>query len=148
MPYMQLKNISLLKVELSVNEDFEAPDKDLNFQVGISMDPQYDKEKLLLDLMLCVKVTGTDGDPLPFNLEIAYSGSFSFDKDADEKTIEMLGKINCPAIIFPYIREHSAELTRKAGFPPLLLPVINFVKMAKDIEKDEKKARKKKAPKN
>ncbi|NSW86690.1 MAG: protein-export chaperone SecB [Syntrophobacteraceae bacterium] len=46
--------------------------------------------------------------------------------------------VNCPAIIFPYLRETLADLTRRAAFPPLHLPITNFTKFAhKDAGKHE-----------
>lgn len=37
--------------------------------------------------------------------------------------------INAPAMIFPFIREHIASLTSKAGLPPIMLPTVNFAKL-------------------
>lgn len=49
-----------------------------------------------------------------------------------EFSVENFATINAPAIIFPFIREHLASVSMKAGMPAILLPPINFVKMAED----------------
>lgn len=43
-------------------------------------------------------------------------------------SIDNFAKINAPAIIFPFLREHLASLSIKAGINPILLPPVNFVK--------------------
>ena len=44
--------------------------------------------------------------------------------------IETFGKINAPAILFPFIRENLASVSMKAGINAILLPPINFVKLS------------------
>jgi len=67
---------------------------------------------------------------------ITMSGSFEFGKEVNIP-IESFANINAPAIIFPFIREHLANLTMKSGIQPVFLPPVNFVELAK--RKKEKK---------
>jgi len=53
-------------------------------------------------------------------------------KEISDEQIKKVGIVNCAAIIFPYLREHLADLTRRSGLPPFHLPPINFVKVYKD----------------
>ena len=39
------------------------------------------------------------------------------------------GLINCPSILFPFLRRLIADLTREGGFPPLLLDPIDFASL-------------------
>lgn len=39
--------------------------------------------------------------------------------------------INAPAIAFPYLRSFLSIITMQAGYPPVILPSINFVEFAK-----------------
>ncbi len=34
--------------------------------------------------------------------------------------------VNCPTLVFPFLRRLVADLTREGGFPPLLLDPIDF----------------------
>jgi preprotein translocase subunit SecB len=43
-------------------------------------------------------------------------------------SLDEFGKINGPAIIFPFIREQLASLTLKSGIGQILLPPLNFIK--------------------
>jgi preprotein translocase subunit SecB len=72
----------------------------------------------------------TVGEKLPFTIETSYQGIFEFNQDLNsiEKTIrDKTIKVNCASFLLPFIRETIAETSRKAGFPPLILPPTNFL---------------------
>jgi len=66
--------------------------------------------------------------------KITMSGQFEKYGDIGISPDEF-GKINGPAIIFPFIREQLASLTLKAGIGPILLPSVNFVRLAQEKKK-------------
>lgn len=41
--------------------------------------------------------------------------------------VKTFGNVNGPSIMFPFLREHLASLSVKAGINPILLPPVNFV---------------------
>ena len=43
-----------------------------------------------------------------------------------EQALEPFLLINCPSLLFPFLRRLVADLTREGGFPPLLLDPIDF----------------------
>lgn len=47
-------------------------------------------------------------------------------------TVEQFAKANGPAIMFPFLREHLASTTSKAGIAPVLLPAVNFIKLSEE----------------
>ncbi|WP_288088847.1 protein-export chaperone SecB [Bacteroides acidifaciens] len=63
-----------------------------------------------------------------FDLELEIIFVFETDSEIDEgfKDSAFL-KINAPAIAFPYIRSYISNLTLQSGYPPIILPSINFV---------------------
>lgn len=136
MPKMQLKNVLLTRLNYSLNQGFD-PDKKIDpISFNLTNKGNYDKENKLLMVELCATIPSSkDSINFPFFIDIEYAGFFELDNQPDEKTIEQLKSINCPAIIFPFLRESVAELTRKSNLPPLLLPIINFVKHGKRPEK-------------
>ncbi len=60
-----------------------------------------------------------------YNLECVYAGLFQIDS-IPPQMLEGFLLINCPALIFPYLRRLVADLTREGGFPPLALDPIDF----------------------
>ena len=41
-------------------------------------------------------------------------------------TLDSFLNINCPFLLFPFLRRLVADVTREGGFPPLLLDPIDF----------------------
>ena len=60
-----------------------------------------------------------------YDLELAYGGLFRIE-NLPEQALEPYLLINCPSLLFPFLRRIVADLTREGGFPPLLLDPIDF----------------------
>ena len=126
---MKFVDYNLLSVSFNLNEKFNPESKEDSFVPEIAIDNFIVKEKKEMAILMGVrKLEGN----LPYYFEVRAGGLFKFDKLPTKKVLEQFARINCPAIIFPYIRETVADLTRRAGFPPLHLNPINFIEIAKD----------------
>lgn len=137
MPKMQIKNIIITSVDFSLNNDFK-PDEKIDFFFNVSISSGDQQESKLVDSLVVVNTPEKkDAENLPFYFSITGRGLFSFSKELTEKEFDLFKNINCPAIVFPYIREQVADLSRRSGFPPLHLPPVNFVKMHKKNSKEE-----------
>ena len=78
--------------------------------------------------MLYVRISVvSDGFEQPFRFAVAWEGVFEFEGDICGDDARRIADINCAAIIFPYVRESVADLTRRAGIPPFNLAPVNFV---------------------
>lgn len=73
---------------------------------------------------------------MPFFFNAKMRGVFRFEEGFDEDMLEKFQNINCPAIIFPYLRETVSDIVRRGGFQPLYLPVVNFVEFWKKSKKE------------
>lgn len=63
---------------------------------------------------------------------------FFFETDdviTDEFKNSSFPAINAPAIAFPYLRSFLSIITMQSGYPPVMLPSINFVEFAKNAQK-------------
>jgi preprotein translocase subunit SecB len=60
-----------------------------------------------------------------YHLEIDYAGLFQMD-GIPEQAIQPMLLINCPTLIYPFLRRIVADVTREGGYPPLLLDPIDF----------------------
>lgn len=69
-----------------------------------------------------------EGTPAPtlFEANITYSGLFSV-RNVTAETFEPLLLVDAPRLLFPAARNYLADLTREAGFIPVLLQPIDFV---------------------
>ena len=65
-------------------------------------------------------------DNVLFVLELEYAGLFQIENINDEQLHPFL-MIECPRMIFPFVRRIVSDVTRDGGFPPLNLDNIDFV---------------------
>ncbi len=74
-------------------------------------------------LNVTVKVANEDR-PL-FLVEVDYAGLFLLRNFSKEHIPMMLG-IECPSVLFPYVRQVVSGVIAEGGFKPLMLEPINF----------------------
>lgn len=116
---------SLAQVNFRLNETFDISSEEIEINPVVIVD--YTQEEKIVKVFLSVDI---DGKNTPFSMSIKGRGFFEFKETLTSKRdLDSIVNINCAAIIFPFMREHIADLTRKAGFPALLLPPMNFVRL-------------------
>ena len=140
---MSFDDFKIKKISFSVNDKFKKK-KTILINPEIAVASNFDKAKLLITVLL--KISLSKGD-MPFFFEVVSESKFSFQEVPDKNIIKKLSTINCPAIIFPYVRETIADLTRRSGYPPFHMSPINFVELAKTSQKEAGQADKEVKPK-
>ena len=73
-----------------------------------------------------VKVTSKSGENVIFLMELDYAGQFRVQNVPNEQLHPFL-MIECPRMIFPYLRRIIGDITRDGGFPPLNLDNIDYL---------------------
>jgi len=63
-----------------------------------------------------------------YEMELVYGGLFRLD-NMPQQALEPFLLINCPMLLFPFVRRIAADMTREAGYPPLLLDPIDFASL-------------------
>ncbi len=136
MPHkMEFVDFKLLAVNFSLNGNFKDKEQVSPFDPEISVSSVITKENKELVVLLGIRqISGN----VPYHFEIRAGGLFKFEKLPARKLLTQYANINCPAIIFPYIRETIADLTRRAGFQPLHVTPVNFVELAKQKGEEKK----------
>lgn len=65
-----------------------------------------------------------------FALSVKYDAKFETDTDIDQAFIQgHFVKVNAPAIAYPYLRAFIGTLTLASGYPPAVLPTVNFTNL-------------------
>jgi len=77
------------------------------------------------ECVLTVTLTAKAGDRTLFLVEAAQAGIFTI-RGVPPEQLQPVIAINCPTVLFPYIRETLADAVGRAGFPPVHLAPINF----------------------
>ncbi|HXX81012.1 MAG TPA: protein-export chaperone SecB [Thermodesulfovibrionales bacterium] len=106
-----------------------------NFSAGkpVSINSSFDIQSGINGKIVNVvlNVSSTD-DNQPFTYRVSLLGRFQFKEIPTNKILDKIVHVNCAAILFPYMREFIADLTRRAGVPPFNLAPVNLVKAYND----------------
>jgi len=122
----EFRDFRLLSIhfELKNNKEYK-PTKDVRVSTVLSLKHDLLKDKKRLRLFMKLDICG---DELPFSLGAEVGGLFVFPKTIkNASSLDKVARINCAAIVFPYLREIVADITRRANLPILNLPPVNFV---------------------
>ena len=82
-------------------------------------DNQYEVE-------LSVAARAMHEEEAVFVAETTYAGAFEI-KGVPAEQMEIVLLVECPRIIFPFIRQILAETTQSGNFPPVMLDPIDFL---------------------
>lgn len=81
-----------------------------------------------LKVLLCIQFNDKTA---PFAIDLEGAGLFELSRSFTEEELDDLCNHHCSMVMFPYLREVVADITRRAGFPPLHIPQINFAQVFK-----------------
>jgi preprotein translocase subunit SecB len=79
----------------------------------------------LKEVVLTVRVEAQAAEKTVWLVELQQAGAFGIRNVPQEDTQRLLG-IYCPNYLLPYARQVISDLLMKGGFPPFLLPPVNF----------------------
>lgn len=78
------------------------------------------------EVTLTLDAKAGEGAGLLFKLDLEYGGVFRLTNIPQEQ-IHPVIMIECPRLLFPFVRQIVADATRDGGFPPLYVDPIDFV---------------------
>ncbi len=97
-----------LKLEINVNANQVGPD--------------------LYESVIDFKADATAKVGVIYEFEMIYAGLFKIE-NVPQAQVEPMLLVNCPMLLFPFMRRIVADLTREGGFPPLLLDPVDFAQL-------------------
>ena len=103
-----------------------APD----VQIQVNIDAKKRTEENQFEIVIKLKVNSVNKGTTEnlFLLEIEYAGLFLVTGVPDEQLHPFL-LIECPRMLFPFLRRIVSDVTRDGGFPPLNLETIDFLQL-------------------
>ncbi len=101
---------------------------DVQVQVNLDAKKRATDNQYESSIKLNVTSTAKDGDATLFVLEVDYVGIFHIE-NVPEDQIHPFLLIECPRMIFPFLRRVVSDVTRDGGFPPLNLENIDFLSL-------------------
>ncbi len=99
-----------------------------DIQVGVSLDARKRAVENQYDVITKFKITSknkANGDTL-FLMELEYGGVFLVEGVPPEQLHPFL-LIECPRMLFPFVRRIVSDVTHDGGFPPLNIDNVDFM---------------------
>ncbi len=125
---MQFKNLRIAELSLKAASRL-LTEEELNNEMSFTLGYNKNGDK---DFSVVFNISIEN---LYIQLKAIAIASFETDEVLDTNFIASpFVKINAPAIAYPYLRTFISNITLNAGYQPIMLPTLNFVKLAEEKE--------------
>ncbi|MBO9473692.1 MULTISPECIES: protein-export chaperone SecB [unclassified Shimia] len=102
------------------------PQPDVQVQVNLDAKKRAADNQFEVAIKLNITAKNKDDGAEMFILEMDYAGVFHVEGVPEDQLHPFL-LIECPRMLFPFVRRIVSDVTRDGGFPPLNLETIDFV---------------------
>lgn len=101
--------------------------------VQVNLDAKKRPADNQYEVMVSLKIESKDKDSSDklFLMELEYAGIFEIEGVQEEQLHPFL-LIECPRMLFPFLRRIVSDVTRDGGYPSLNLENIDFMKIYRD----------------
>ena len=111
----------------NIDNLINVPGENPNLNIEVNVNARSVKTNLY-ECIINFKANAVSKSGVIYNLEIVYGGMFHVE-NLPADALEPFLLVNCPLILFPFLRRIIADLTRDGGFPPLFLDPIDFASL-------------------
>ena len=105
-------------------QTLQGPGQNPQLQVGVNVNAGPRGEDIY-ETVVHLEAHAKSDDGVIYNVEIDYGGLFRI-KNVREKMLQPVLFVDCPTLLFPFVRRVIADVVRDGGFPPLMLDPIDF----------------------
>jgi preprotein translocase subunit SecB len=131
-PPVQVKVVGQYVKDLSfenpnIGKLLREPGDNPNLQLSINVSA-HAVESDLYESAIDFNAQATNKHGTLYELEVVYAGLFKV-QNLPPQALEPFLLINCPTILFPFLRRLVADVSREGGFPPLLLDPFDFASL-------------------
>jgi preprotein translocase subunit SecB len=106
----------------------QAGDVQPDTQVAVSLDARKRSAENQFEVITKFRVTSKNkaNDEVLFVVELDYGGIFHVEGVPEDQMHPFL-LIECPRMLFPFVRRIISDVTRDGGFPPLNIDTVDFL---------------------
>lgn len=117
-----------LSFENVMAQNGAQPDMQPDVSVQVNLDAKKRQAENQYEVITKLKIESKDkaSETVLFVLELEYAGIFNIVGVPEDQMHPFL-LIECPRMLFPFLRRIVSDVTRDGGFPPLNLDNIDFV---------------------
>jgi preprotein translocase subunit SecB len=105
-----------------INGGFPKKEPTFEVEVKVNVSPKVNQK---YEVCLRLLVTAIDEEKKVYILEIDYAGEFLLPK-LEKQLLDFVLMVDCPKLLFPFLRRIASDITRDGGYPPLSLQTIDF----------------------
>ncbi len=133
-PQVQMKILGQFVRDMSFENVMAQKGASGDVQPDVSVQVNLDAKKRQVDsqyevmIKLNIESKAKESGDVLFLLEIEYSGIFQITGVPDEQLHPFL-LIECPRMLFPFLRRIVSDITRDGGYPPLNMDNIDFIQI-------------------
>lgn len=111
-----------------VQKGLSAGEVQPDIQVAVSLDARKRPVANQYEVITKFKVTSKNkvNSDVLFLLELEYGSTFHIEGVTDDQIHPFL-LIECPRLMFPFVRRIISDITRDGGFPPLNVDTVDFM---------------------
>ena len=108
----------------NIGKLLDGPGENPNLSVEVNVNAERVRQDLYQSA-IDFRAHAVNKDGTIYIMECIYGGLFRV-QSMPEQALEPFLLINCPTLLFPFLRRVVADITREGGFPPLMLDPIDF----------------------
>lgn len=105
-------------------QSLQGPGQNPQLQVSVNVNAGPRGEDIY-EVALHIEAHAKSDTGVIYNVELVYGGLFRL-KNIPQQLLQPVLFVDCPTILFPFVRRVLADVVRDGGFPPLLLDPIDF----------------------
>jgi preprotein translocase subunit SecB len=100
----------------------DSPTPQVNMNINTAVNPLTPE---LFEVVLTINVQAKINDKSVWLCEVQQAGAFAFRNIPENELRRILG-VFCPSYLLPFARQTISDLLTKGGYPPFLVPPVNF----------------------
>ena len=108
----------------SAPHSLQGPGQNPQLKVGVNVNAGPRGEDAY-EVALQLEVHAKSDQGVIYNVELVYGGLFRL-RGVRKNLLQPVLFVDCPTILFPFMRRVLADAIRDGGFPPLMLDPIDF----------------------
>jgi preprotein translocase subunit SecB len=105
-------------------QTLQGPGQNPQLKVGVNVNAGPRGEEAY-EVALQLEVHAKSDEGVIYNVELVYGGLFRL-RGVPQNLLQPVLFVDCPTILFPFLRRVLADVIRDGGFPPLMLDPIDF----------------------
>jgi preprotein translocase subunit SecB len=105
-------------------QSLQGPGQNPQLKVSVNVNAGPRGEEAY-EVALQLEVHAKSDEGVIYNVELMYGGLFRL-RGVPQNMLQPVLFVDCPTLLFPFLRRVLADIIRDGGFPPLMLDPIDF----------------------